>query len=138
MSKLFEVKFPKTLLFINGMTPNEEDIALAKQVGPGVVFRNAEYVPAKPNPGQIEKADFVAGAVPPAYKHLPMWAGDKPAAPAAEPAPAAPAAPVVVNNIVHTEPAAGVPAAPVVPPAPPASQPAPEGWGAVPPAPPAA
>lgn len=54
----------KTIYFISGDTPTQEDYKAAEDIGRGVVFRNAQrIVPGAP----LENADAVAGAVPPDY-----------------------------------------------------------------------
>ncbi len=70
-------KFPKTIYFLNDMLATDKEMAAAEKIGPGVVFRNAQYVPANPNPGQIEECDAVAGAVPPAYAAKYKTVGEK-------------------------------------------------------------
>lgn len=56
--------FPRVLFFINGMNPSDDEKQEANDYGPGVVFRNAQFVS---NDGPIEDADAVAGMVPDRY-----------------------------------------------------------------------
>lgn len=80
------IKPPKTLFFIADMMPTQEDLAAAKKIGLGVTFRNASFVTEDLRDAQIEKCDFVAGAVPASYaSKYPLWAGE--GAPVATPAP---------------------------------------------------
>lgn len=131
---LNSVKAKKTLYFTTGMETSEEDMAAINKLGAGVSVRNAEFVDEKPNPGQIEKCDFVAGHVPKPYAHYPRHPAEGTAAPAAPaaPAPVAPPAPPAAPTEQPQPPSAVPPApsapqggawagAPVVPPAPPQS-----------------
>lgn len=96
--------FPKIIFFIRDFVPSDEDVEKAQAIGPGVVFRNANFVPANPSPGQIEACDGVAGDVPAAYAALFAPAAtsepveppkaDTPTKPAKAPKAAAPAAPI--------------------------------------------
>jgi hypothetical protein len=56
--------FERVLYFIDDMMPTAEEIEDARQYGPGVMFRNARFVPED---GPVEQADKVAGKVPPLY-----------------------------------------------------------------------
>lgn len=59
-------KYPRVLYFIAGPNPSEEDLEAAKEFGPGVLFRNANFVPPE---GPLENADAVAGpAIPKRYR----------------------------------------------------------------------
>lgn len=63
----------KTLFFTQGMHPTQEEYAGAREIGPGVVFRNArKIVPGAP----LENCDAVAGAVPPDYAAIYSGSGD--------------------------------------------------------------
>lgn len=54
----------KTIFFIEGMVPSQDDFADAEKIGAGVVFRNRrKIVPGAP----LENCDAVAGSVPPDY-----------------------------------------------------------------------
>lgn len=72
-------RFPKVLFFIADFQPNDEEMAAAGDIGPGVVFRNASYVPENPSPGSIEECDFVAGdVIPKPYAdRFPKWNGSE-------------------------------------------------------------
>lgn len=60
-------RFAKVIYFIRDFVPSDEDMEAAQKIGPGVVFRNANFVPENPPAGQIETCDFVAGDVPKVY-----------------------------------------------------------------------
>lgn len=126
-------KFPKVLFFTKDMLPSEEEMDAAGAIGPGVVFRNSQYVPENPNPGQIEECEAVAGNVPAAYAAKYPMADSKPVVPAAE-IPPAPVDPEIPPAPVVPE----APAAPEVPFAPPVIPEAPQpaandGWSTTPP-----
>lgn len=59
-----QLKSPKVLFFVDGMSPSPEDIAAAGALNAQVCFRNARHVPAD---GALEECDGVAGCVPPRY-----------------------------------------------------------------------
>lgn len=98
------LKQPRVIYFTRGIVPTDEEIAEAHRCGNNVVVRNAALVEPNLTNGQIERCDFVAGAVPPAYaKRFPNALTGQPAT-----APAAPAAPVGTEE--GTQPAAAPPA----------------------------
>lgn len=60
---------PRILMFIDGPTPNKQDIqTVAKMGSVDVAYRNANAIDPT---GNLETCDGVAGAVPPSYEHLP-------------------------------------------------------------------
>jgi hypothetical protein len=76
---------PKVLFFINGPLPSDGDRTAARELGPGVTFRNVNAVPLEVSPGSLEAAHGVAGDVPAAYSRYPRgldgvkaWAKDNP------------------------------------------------------------
>lgn len=59
MANVIKTKFPKVLFFIGDFAPTDDEMNAAQEIGPGVVFRNANFVPANPAPGQIEQCDAI-------------------------------------------------------------------------------
>lgn len=59
MANVIKTKFPKVLFFIGDFSPTDNEMNAAQEIGPGVVFRNANFVPANPAPGQIEQCDAI-------------------------------------------------------------------------------
>lgn len=77
MAKATNGRFAKVIFFIADFQPTDADMSAAGEIGPGVVFRNAMYVPENPSPGSIEVCDFVAGDnIPKPYAdRFPKWDG---------------------------------------------------------------
>lgn len=75
MAKATNGRFAKVIFFIADFQPTDADMSAAGEIGPGVVFRNAMYVPENPSPGSIEVCDFVAGDnIPKPYAdRFPRW-----------------------------------------------------------------
>jgi hypothetical protein len=71
-------RFPKVIYFINDFNPTDAEMEAAGEIGPGVVFRNGQYVPENPSPGSIEACDFVAGEnIPKPYAdRYDVWNGE--------------------------------------------------------------
>lgn len=88
MAKATNGRFAKVIFFIADLQPTDAEMAAAGEIGPGVVFRNAMYVPENPSPGSIEVCDFVAGDnIPKPYAdRFPKWNGSDEADASQEPA----------------------------------------------------
>lgn len=64
------IRHPRVLYFTAGMVPTDAEVEEVQKCGNNVGVRNSQHVPDEPNPGQIEKCDYVAGTVPKAYAHI--------------------------------------------------------------------
>lgn len=83
MASVIKTKFNKVLFFIWDFAPSDDEMAAAQEIGPGVVFRNANFLPSNPSPGAIEACEAVyaldTSRIPKDYADkFPVWNAEQP------------------------------------------------------------